>query len=96
MALTWNQIDTLVGNNGAQLIGSDLLMGGAIIAFLFLLFAFRVGLGLEASIIFGVMFAVWLGSSILGANQLIATGLITALAIVLGIVIVLSLKGDLK
>lgn len=93
MALTWSEIDTLVGQQGSNLIGTNALLGGTLAALLFLFFAFRLGVGIEASIIFGTIFVLWLSSmAIAGSNTMISIGVATALGIALGIILLMGLN----
>ena len=93
MALTWSEIDALVGHQGANLIGTNALLGGTLAALLFLFFCFRLGVGIEASIIFGTIFVLWLSSlAIVGSNTLLSVSVATALGIALGIILLIGIN----
>lgn len=88
MALVWSEVDNIVGTNGAQLIGADYIMGGALLALLFMIFAFKVGVGFEAAVIFGTIFILWLGTSAITStgNNLLSFSIVVALGVVLAFI----------
>jgi hypothetical protein len=79
--LTFQQLDQFLGSNAQSLVGGNPFLGGALVSLFFLLLAFKMGLGIEGTIVIGAFMVVMLTISIANTGGLIPMVILSLIVI---------------
>lgn len=85
--VTISEIDQFFGSAASQMIGSNPLVAGLLLAAIFLIMAFKFNLGIEATLVIGGFFILLTTSSMIGAagsGGLLPAGILIVFALVVG------------
>lgn len=96
--ITINEIDTLMGNTFLPIIGANLAFAGALILIIFIYFAAKMNLGIEAILVVGAFLLFGLTTSFAGSGGgtgYLPISIMAGVAIMFGFLLWKGFKVDL-